>query len=78
MSYLSIGIAFLEDLYLLGALDVLGVLHSMRDLIIAFDAFQRGDSDTPPINIIIFARNLKHELLTMPDLSKELVLDTEY
>ncbi|OAL34078.1 hypothetical protein AYO20_06726 [Fonsecaea nubica] len=71
---LATGFDFLADLDLPPALKMLHVLHDMRDLIIAFDSYQRGDRrEAPPIRMIIFARNLnQHELLTLPDLSEEL------
>ncbi|KIY03668.1 uncharacterized protein Z520_00359 [Fonsecaea multimorphosa CBS 102226] len=67
------GFNFLTDLNLPAADELLNVLHVMRDLIVAFDSYQRGDGEAPPIKMIIFARNLnQHELLTLPDLSEEL------
>jgi hypothetical protein len=76
---LATGFAFLVDLDLPEALDLLNVLHNMRDITLAFDAFQRSDPEAPPIKMIIFARNLnQHELLTLPDLSGELFSDPPY
>lgn len=73
---LATGFDFLSELPLPAATDLLKVLRGVRDLTIAFDSFQRGDAEAPPIKKIIFARNLnQHELLTLPDLSHELPLD---
>ncbi|OAP63156.1 hypothetical protein AYL99_02383 [Fonsecaea erecta] len=70
---LATGFDFLTDLGLPAADELLDALHVMHDLIIAFDSYQRGDREAPPIKMIIFARNLnQHELLTLPDLSGEL------
>ncbi|EXJ67267.1 uncharacterized protein A1O5_09280 [Cladophialophora psammophila CBS 110553] len=70
---LATGFYFLTDLGLPTAIELLKVLNVIRDLIVAFDSYQRGDGEAPPIKMIIFARNLnQHELLTLPDLSEEL------
>ncbi|KIW65866.1 hypothetical protein PV04_08083 [Phialophora macrospora] len=72
-STLTSGFNFLPDLDLPEAIDLLNVLCGVRDITIAFDSFQHGEPEAPPIKIIIFARNLnQHELLTLPDLSEEL------
>jgi hypothetical protein len=55
------------------ATDLLTVIRGVRDITIAFDSYQHGEPEAPPIKMIIFARNLnQHELLTLPDLSEEL------
>ncbi|KAJ9615926.1 hypothetical protein H2200_002003 [Cladophialophora chaetospira] len=70
---LATGFDFLRDRGISEALDLSNVLHGVRDLTLAFDSFQAGDPEAPPIKMIIFARNLnQHELLTLPDLSEEL------
>ncbi|OQV05731.1 Fungal specific transcription factor domain-containing protein isoform 2 [Cladophialophora immunda] len=70
---LATGFSFLTDMDLPAAVELLNVLHAMRDLIVAFDSYQQGDGEAPPIRMIIFARNLnQHELLTLPDVSEEL------
>ena len=70
---LATGFNFLADLGLSEALDLLNVLYGIRDLVNAFDSFQHGEPQAPPIKMIIFARNLnQHELLSLPDLSEVL------
>ncbi len=72
-STLTTGFDFLADLGLSEAMDLLNVLHGIRDLTNAFDGYQHGEPEAPPIKMIIFARNLnQHELLSLPDLSEEL------
>ncbi|EXJ57263.1 hypothetical protein A1O7_07610 [Cladophialophora yegresii CBS 114405] len=73
LSALTSGFGFLEYIGLAEAIDLLSVLRGVRDITIAFDSYQHGEPEAPPIKIIIFARNLnQHELLTLPDLSEEL------
>ncbi|OCT46945.1 hypothetical protein CLCR_02410 [Cladophialophora carrionii] len=76
LSALTSGFGFLEDLGLPEASDLLNVLRGVRDITIAFDSYQHGEPEAPPIKLIIFTRNLnQHELLILPDLSGELYCD---
>lgn len=66
---LASGFNFLSDLELPQAGHLLDVLRGMRDIIVGFDSYQRGDVAAPSIKQIIFARNLnQHELISMDDL----------
>lgn len=67
--HLISGFDFLSDLELPQAGYLLDVLRGMRDIIVGFDSYQRGDVAAPSIKQIIFARNLnQHELISMDDL----------
>lgn len=77
-SNLILGFEFLSSIELTQAGHLLSVFRGMRDIIVGFDSYQRGDVDAPGIKQIIFARNLnQHELISMDDLWLDVSLRDE-
>ena len=65
---LATGFDVLERTGLQGAL--LTVIHTMRDITVGLDHYQRGGTDSPELMQIAMARNFaQHDLLSLPHLS---------